>query len=180
MNESRKIAEAEHFLHQMKEQESDYEAFVFNLSAFLSASRSVLQYVFEEAKNKPGGQSWYASRIASSAILRFFKEKRDFNIHVAPISLSQTILLTDQDTFSSSNLSRLIRADQDGNIIEEIPDQKDEHYSPPSASTISVKFLYTFPDWPGHENVWILANTYLNEVKSLVQFGIANGYLSAP
>ena len=73
MNELEKIREAEYFLGRMTEEREIRDAFRFNLSAFLSASRSVLQYALEAARQQPGGQAWYDAHMAASKILTFFK-----------------------------------------------------------------------------------------------------------
>lgn len=49
MNERYKIGEAKYFLARMEESIRDRMAFRYNLSAFLSAARSVTQYAYEEA-----------------------------------------------------------------------------------------------------------------------------------
>src|SRR5207249_2882101 len=59
MHEEGKLQEASHFLGQMRSSLEDPEVFRYNLSAFLSAGRSVAQYALKEAQTKPGGQVWY-------------------------------------------------------------------------------------------------------------------------
>ncbi len=50
MHEKDKIIEAEYFYSRMKQEQHDRDAFRHNLSAFLSAARSVLQYALKEAE----------------------------------------------------------------------------------------------------------------------------------
>src|SRR5436309_11754921 len=59
-------------------------SFTRELSAFMSAARSVLRYALEEAKLKPGGQHWYDQAMAGP-LLSFFKDKRDISIHKRPV-----------------------------------------------------------------------------------------------
>lgn len=56
-NERSKLAEARYFYSRMRKEVDDREAFTCNLSAFLAAARSVLQYALKEAKTKTGGQN---------------------------------------------------------------------------------------------------------------------------
>jgi len=54
MSIENKLEEAKYFFLRMKEELCNRQSFVFNLSAFLSASRSVLQYLYNDvdlAKN---------------------------------------------------------------------------------------------------------------------------------
>jgi hypothetical protein len=81
MNETKKLQEAKYFLTKMEETREDPNSFVYNLSAFLSAARSVLQYVFNETRKTANGNQWYQSFVKSSNTLKFFKDKRDVNIH---------------------------------------------------------------------------------------------------
>jgi hypothetical protein len=76
-HEKRKLAEARYFYSLMRQEVNDREKFTFNLSAFLSAARSVLLYALETPKNKNGGQQWYDNHIAASSVLSFFRDKRD-------------------------------------------------------------------------------------------------------
>jgi PEP-CTERM motif len=66
MNELEKIREAEYFLGRMTEKRENRDAFRFNLSAFLSASRSVLQYAVKSARQHPGGQAWNDAHMIDS------------------------------------------------------------------------------------------------------------------
>ena len=55
MYEQEKLGEANYFYSRMLSEAVDRDAFIFNLSAFLSSARSVLQYAFKEAQTKSGG-----------------------------------------------------------------------------------------------------------------------------
>jgi len=68
MNERYKIGEAKFFLARMEESLHDRETFRYYLSAFLTASRSVIQYVREESRSK-GRQQWYEETIAGNDVL---------------------------------------------------------------------------------------------------------------
>lgn len=97
MNEkAQKLAEAKYFYDRMVEVQKiviqhNREYFTYNFSAFLTAARSVLQYMNEEIEQlkdpgaKQEAKKWYEGRIAASPKLRFFRDKRDINIHVSPI-----------------------------------------------------------------------------------------------
>ncbi len=177
MNELEKIREAEYFLGRMTEERVIRDAFRFNLSAFLSASRSVLQYALEAARQQPGGQAWYDAHMAASKILTFFKDKRDVNIHVEPVPFradiavhaSEQIRLTESLTIEIFEGGRLVGR-------HESPPRQPEPESADEPATIST--VYTFSDWVGGEDVFQLSRQYLNELKAIAADGMKRGYLT--
>lgn len=74
MHEQEKLNEAGYFARCMESSTDDPEAFQYELSAFLSAARSVLQYAFEEVKQKPNGQQWYEAQVTSEFFTAFDME----------------------------------------------------------------------------------------------------------
>lgn len=84
----RKLAEAGYFLGQMQANEEFDEPFRYNLSAFLTAARSVLQFAQKEVEGAPG-QSWYEG-LMQKDLLRYMKGVRDDNIHAKSVDLGIT------------------------------------------------------------------------------------------
>lgn len=80
-----KLAEAEYFLKMMNDHYEDVEALNYNYSAFLNASRSVIQYIFEEVEHKPTERALYDRFTGNNSIIKFFRDKRNLNIHHYPI-----------------------------------------------------------------------------------------------
>jgi len=93
MHEQTKINEAKYFLGQMNIVVNDRAVFNFNLSAFLAAARSALQYAHKEAIPQSGGQAWYDGQVAAKPIVKFFKDKRDISIHEVPYFVSESVFL---------------------------------------------------------------------------------------
>ncbi|MBC7108976.1 MAG: hypothetical protein H5T41_09395 [Methanomassiliicoccales archaeon] len=62
-----KLNEAKYFLEQMKEHADSTEEFAYNLSAFLSAARSVTWIMQNEFKNVPGFEEWYSEKQRDNA-----------------------------------------------------------------------------------------------------------------
>ncbi len=85
MHEQQKIDEAGYFLNRMQVVTNEPAAFRHEFSAFLSAARSALQYALAEAETKPRGQHWFDTQVATRPFIRFFKDKRDTNIHEKPV-----------------------------------------------------------------------------------------------
>src|SRR5437867_2354586 len=84
MHERSKLAEARHFLNRMHTERGHPKGFTLELSAFMGAARSVLQYAGREAKLKPGGQQWYDQAMADP-LLCFFRDLRNNSIHEVPV-----------------------------------------------------------------------------------------------
>ncbi len=177
MNENKKIQEAEYFLSLMFEK-NERVFFTYNLSAFLTAARSVLQYALKESETKPNGKSWYDSAIQSRPVVKFFKDKRDINIHAEPINPSAEINIGMNDTISLSDEVFITLTDKDGNIV-------DERKVPPSQPTRKIEssqpivnFRFVFRDWRGNEDVVDLSQQYIQELKDIINDGVARGFIT--
>lgn len=177
MQEEAKISEAKYFLAQMTALMNDRVAFNFNLSAFLAAARSVLQYAHKESRQKPGGQAWYDNAVAQHATVSFFKDKRDISIHVNPISPSATIdaLFTDTLHLSDSVSATIVHND---GTTEEVPAANPPPTPAPSETEATVTYQYFFKDWSGNDQVLKLSGEYIAQLESIVSDGVAKGFLT--
>ncbi len=177
MHERHKIKEAHFFLGRMESAVLTPDVFPYFLSAFLSAARSVLQYALEEVRSKPGGQAWYDGRVAVDAILKFFKDKRDVNIHVEPMVLNREIAVTDTARIAISESVVLTIHRADGSVEKrEIKNEPAAALIEESPSTIRVKFR--FADWPGSEDVVALAKAYISRLEVFVNTGIQGQWIT--
>jgi hypothetical protein len=176
VNEHAKIKEAQYFLSLLPELKNDRDKFIHNLSAFLTAGRSALQYAREEAEGKRKGLRWYDRHVASSKIIRFLKEKRDLNIHVNPVSPNArlTVHIKDVASFSASLLIATIR--EDGTIKKE--ELSPVSWSSPSKSEVTATQEYFFPDWAGDGDVIALCEMYLKEIETIIADGVKRGFLT--
>jgi hypothetical protein len=179
MHEEEKLDEARHFLSKMAVSIDNPTVFRFELSAFLSAARSVLQYALEEVKTKAGGQAWYDAQVSTNPEIRFFKGKRDTSIHVEPVvpTTNLGIAITDVVRLSDSFSIKLV--DKDGNVVREStaaspPPPQPAIPAPPA----SISYSYTFPDWTGTEDVLALSSKYLAALDVLVKDGFGRGFLT--
>ena len=178
MHEKAKLAEAKYFYSRMVEEQTNVESFTCNLSAFLSSSRSVLQYALEEAKNIKGGQIWYDSLMLNSPILRFFKDKRDINIHREPVlpAKNYTLTVTETILFSESVLITNTVKDEKTKEVSIAPNPKSEDKKgQPTPATIQIKYI--FDDWRGNEDVLTLSQKYVQELENLVNDGMNKGFI---
>jgi len=175
MNEQEKLSEAKYFAKRMKASINDPQDFQYELSAFLSSARSVLQYAYEEAKNKPDGIQWYEAQIRGNSVLKFFKDKRNVNIHVEPVKPSKNILMSITDHIGISESIRIEIKRKDGTT--EIREDKG---APPEMKETEpqVNISYVFRDWNGPEDVLELSHKYLISLEKFVKEGINSGIIS--
>lgn len=176
MCERRKLDEAKYFYSRMVKEQSNRDNFSYNLSAFLSSARSVLQYAFSELKENKG-KKWYDSYVSASPILRFFKNKRNINIHTEPVSPVKNTHLTSKDTVDISDLVLIIHRDKNGNIIQQ---HSNEFHSKAESTKGHVvrQVEYKFSDWKGNESVLVLCQKYLQELERLIENGVTKGFIT--
>ena len=178
MYENGKLAEAKYFYSRMFTDFDDRERFNYNLSAFLSSARSVLQYALEEAKTKTGGQQWYDNHMAGSSVLSFFKDKRDINIHSEPVKPVQHIHVTATATVHLSASVSVTHTDASGNILYQSPPETPKPELKKSDTPAVVMSRYVFTDWTGGQDVMALSQMYLDELDRVVKDGIHKGFLT--
>lgn len=179
MHEKAKLDEAKYFYDRMVEEQSNVKDFKCNLSAFLSSSRSVLQYALGEAKKIRGGQKWYDSFISSSPILRFFKDKRDINIHTEPIEPQKDYSAAMVETMSISDSVSVVLTDKNGRVKQRAGSKPqigaEGEKADKKPAIIQVK--YNFTDWSGKEDILMLCQKYIQEIEKMVNDGIRKGFI---
>lgn len=177
MHEQEKLKEAMYFLNRMRAVIDDPESFHFELSAFLSSARSILQYGHEEAKIKQGGQAWYDGQVSGNIILKHFKDKRDINIHAEPVKAYRQIALSLMDYAHISESLRIEIQRADGSV--EVREHKEPTPAPETKSDDSaITIKYTFADWSGTEDVIELSEKYVNALQGFINDGQVKGFLS--
>jgi len=184
MNKKTKVKEAEYFLAQMKVEQNNRENFEFNLSAFFSAARSVLQYAYEEVKKaRTREMKWYENSVSGSPIVGYFKDKRDTNIHDEPIKPRADFLLKVTEpisvTYSGSDVS-LEHRDKNGKLISQCSPEKPKPKPKPKKHSGSAesKTTFRFNDWTGNEDVITLCERYIQELEKVVKDGVSKGYIT--
>jgi len=177
MHEQIKLDEARHFLAGITAAVDDPTSFRFELSAFLSSARSVLQYAREEATTKTGGQAWFDTHATNSPVLKFFKDKRDVNIHVQPVVPAATINVAATDVIQFSEGILLQVFDSEGNLISERGGGSGS--LPPAPSPLpSISRVYHFPDWTGQDDVLQLCHDYVSALETVVNDGRSQGFIT--
>jgi len=178
MHERKKLEEAKYFYSKVIEEQEHRENFTYNLSAFLSPARSVLQYTLNEARTKPGGQQWYDNCISASPVLRFFKDKRDINIHTEPIQPQAHYKLGLSETIHLSSSVSITVTDKDGNIKQQYSSGKPNPIPKESQTSAVMEVKYKFNNWGGSEDVLTLCQIYVQELENVIKDGINKGFIT--
>ena len=172
MHEQDKIREAGYFLDRLREQVKKHDPnFRYSLSAFLSAGRSVLQYLHRRAKCGNQVKS-YEQKVSCNTVLKFFKDQRDINIHEHPVEISAKVTFHDPVSLSDS-LTILVRR---GDGSEETFDSG-EDLSNSEEGEQETKIEYRFSDWGGSGDGEIvgLSNEYLRGIEALYRSARKDG-----
>jgi hypothetical protein len=182
MSKKAKIKEAEYFLARMKVEQDNRENFEFNLSAFLSAARSVLQYAYDEVK-KAGTREmrWYENSVSASPILGYFKDKRDNNVHIEPVKPQANYHVEFHEVIILSDSFEDEVRDKNGKVIargsSEKPKPEPEKQKKQKVPT-KEEVKYKFRDWTGNEDVLTLCERYIQELEKVVQDGVSKGFIT--
>jgi hypothetical protein len=174
MHEHTKIQEARYFLGRMKDS-SEIAPFQYELSAFLSAARSALQYALKEAKSKTGGKAWYDSAVTNNRIVNFFKDKRDISVHHEPVVPNKDVTISIGEVLHFSEAVQITVYDREGRLVSQgtagcpFPPPQ-----PPKPASVSYRFW--FSDW-ADQDLMELCVQYLSEIQSTLEDGIEKGFL---
>lgn len=178
MHEADKIRQAQHHRQQMAKVDRDPESFRYEFSAFVAAARSVLQFAHREAKGKPDGQDWYKSVMAGSALLQFFREKRNLDIHEEPVTIAKDIEVHIEERLGASDAWELELRGPDARVKQHFKSPSVAERAAPEAQSPRVVYCYRFRDWSGPEEVQILCDNLIDELKAVVADGQRRGLLT--
>jgi hypothetical protein len=187
MHEDLKLDEANYFLLRLTEtSKRDPTGTRHELSAFLSAARSALQYAYEEAKAR-GYLPWYETAVSTAdPVVKFLTKTRNLNVHERPFSMRTNVAVgIPSGVLSFSNARSIVVAtNADGEIVMEWPEMP-PHLPPRQVNLIeptepsTTTYQYQFKEWPGPEDAFKLCRRYLAEVKRIIDDGRARGILTA-
>lgn len=179
MHEQRKLQEAGYFLERMRATLQEPETFQYNLSAFLSAARSVAQYARKEASTRPGGHGWCDRFVAHHPLIGFFASQRNANIHERPVELGGHVEVYVADQLSVGDAATVGKFDVEGNLVEVVTTPPSEPADHPPPQEFRFVLHYRFAEWNGDDEVVELSSRYLDSLRALVQDGQARGFISS-
>ena len=155
VNVNSKFAEAQFFYSKMGQhsvRESDVTEFKYYLSAFISAARSILQYIYENSKKK-GKLSEYDSLVSGDLLLKFFKDERDANIHTKPV---YPVTQVEVGLPATVTIRSVVYADN----------EKNEDFHSTGDKLRTIQFM--FDGWGGDESIMELSEQYLEKLDSII------------
>ena len=177
MHEQDKIDEAAYFRRGMSRVESDPTAFRYELSAFMTAARTVLDYARRAASRHRKGQEWYRKRLKDGAVLRDFKDWRDRNVHSEPVLPQQAIHVAKEEHVGIGESWQVTLLGPGGDVVTQRESPPATAPSPSPAPPATVVYRYTFPDLTGPEEIPILCDRLLNALRDVVADGQGRGLL---
>jgi hypothetical protein len=179
VHEEGKLGEAAHFLEGMKRAQDQHDAlsFGYELSAFASAARGVLQYAYEEAKAK-GRLAWYENAVRDYPRISFFRTMRNLNIHSRPVAPKRSTSVEVHAPLIMADAVALAPHDPAGNTAPQ------QQLTPtvgaaPSNGWVETTTRFFLTDWTGPEDAVALAEQYMADLHAVVVDGRANGALTA-
>ena len=160
-----KLLETRYFLQRMLENSSDRDAFKYNLSAFLSAARSVRWVLHREHNNKPNFRQWWDSKgewvglkegeslsgitdpVRAANV--FFDKTRNITIHEGSVQPRAhiTVEVADQMSATDSIEAVIIHADGTNRRIEAEESGAAPAPEPPGPEA-RVEWRWYFEDLP--------------------------------
>jgi hypothetical protein len=186
MGAPQKLREADYFLRRMRENSSDRDAFKYNLSAFLSAARSVRWFLRGKHENRPNFKQWWNSKrewvgLKKGENLRdiadpiraaniFFDETRDITIHERSVQprAHVRVEVTEWVNTKSSVEAVVIRAD---GTREKIVGNDSKPAPEPTDAQSRIEWRWYFEDLPPvveAQDVVTLSEEHLDRLKALV------------
>ena len=167
-----KLAEAKYFLIKMNESINDRDIFKFNLSAFLSAGRSVTFYLQEEYAYNPKFKEWYPKKqeeMEKDLVLQFFNRKRVVVVHIKMIEVRgrHEVTLTETIGPPSDSLTFELR-DENGNIIQTgISTSEPKPVSQEITDEPKITYKWFFTDFNKTEII-PLCSKYIESLQTIV------------
>jgi len=164
-----KLCEARYFLRQMKIS-PDKQTFLFNLDAFLSASRSVTFVLRTEFSKDARFQEWYDSKqqeMQTDPLLKFFRDMRNVTVKErAP------------DVMAETHVSRveIVRVTDAGSLTKISADGREEVFhlgsekvksetKQPEESSVTRYFFVEKPE----EDIITLCSLYADKLATIVE-----------
>lgn len=177
MTARRKVNEAQfHYEHMVEVQDNpDYTQFC--LSAFLTAARSVRDYVKSATHNNAALKTWWDQQtIQQEPLVDFFDNRRNYEVHLEvkkgkpsmnPVQQNVKIAITERMQVSAAITIQVTRAD---GTIEPPITYADPPAPPLPESPPVITRSYMFQDYPpGPIDVFAACHQYLLRLKRFVE-----------
>lgn len=111
-------------------------------------------------------------------MLKFFKDKRDINIHDEPIDPRADIEVTVTETIRLSGSVSIEHRDKDGRLISQYSSEEPKPKPKKPNSSVESKTTFRFNDWAGNEDVITLCEKYIQELEKVVKDGVSKEFIT--
>jgi len=163
-----KLEEAKYFLEQMKGRQSDRDAFKYNLSAFLSAARSVTLIMQKEFGKVSDFKDWYTekqSMMRSDETMRLLNNKRVMTIHQQPIRPRAHVKVSISEHITISESILIVITHADGTV--ERRESKPKLPPTPAKTEVTTEWRWYFDKLP-EKDVVTVCEEYIAKLEALV------------
>jgi hypothetical protein len=164
-----KLHESRYFLELMTLAQAERDAFKYNLSAFLSASRSVTLIMQKEYGKISGFRRWWSGKqkeMRSDDAMRLLNEKRVMTIHTQPVRLRGEVNITIKERITISDSVSIVLTHADGTVERREPEPTP---SPPATENeSSVEWRWYFDELP-EKDVLTLCKEHMAKLDALVK-----------
>jgi hypothetical protein len=159
-------------LEQAKKSINEYQTFIANLDAFVSAARNITFVMQKEFKHVPGFEDWYKSKVeymSKNPEFAFFNQLRVDTTHVKPFPTASWHKTTIDEKLvvrGGSTVGIPLIKTEDGKIL---PDDKspliiNDKFVNPKRSTINIYYFTDKPD----DDALIRCEKYYQELSEMV------------
>jgi hypothetical protein len=180
MYEKEKLNEASFYFSLMVKDQNNGKNFTYFLSAFLSSSRSILQYARAEIEARDKSNlTWYNDFVSKHSPLGFFKDRRDVNIHFIPVQPFKAITVTVHESLTFSESVRVVKRDENGNVVSDRTFENPKPFVEQKEIKPEIEITYRFDEWTGPEDVLALCRMYLKELENFINEAENKGYISS-
>lgn len=168
-----KLNEARHFLGQIKKSLDNPEILGFNLSAFVSAARSVTYIMQREFKENFYFEKWYRAtqeKMKEDSIYEFFNSLRVYTIHIGSIKKYRHIAVQINEPPVSVSASVSVKVIRNGKLIQQStsPLTNSSPSRKPSIVGSTQETMMHFEGRPQDDGIELCEN-YLKKLEKIVK-----------
>ncbi len=163
-----KLLEAKYFWKQLKNNQSNRDIFRYNLSAFLSAARSVTFIMQNEFNKVLGFKEWYASNqsaMEKDTTMKILNKERRMTIHKKPVSPHAHVEVGIKEAITVSESISIVVTHADGTIEKRESEPESPHT--PVKTEVTKKWKWYFDDLPD-DDIITACKEHLTKLESLV------------
>lgn len=177
MQTENKLYEAKYFFNQMKYNLNNPQILGFNISAFITAARTVTWFMQKEYASNPKFSSWYETKqqeMKDDSVCKFFHDLRTANIHTHSPKTHREVSVSISESVPVSD-SISVKVTRAGNVIQESSSKETEiknsnsinHNTGNLNSNNNVTIKMVFEDKLGDDGI-SLCESYLSKIEKIV------------